>query len=311
MPTLYLHIGRGKTGTTLIQQYLADKRIELLNMGVHYLGAAGGARGRGHQEFAKSFVTSAPGFMIPAATPEKTRRAVADELCNLGSEIALMSSENFAIADIAALADFLRDLPVQFDIKIIFFARSQDELAESEYNQIVKLKRLTVSLDEYANSHIEGCDFYQTAQDWAAHFGRENIICRVFDGQKNVVPLFLGCIPAIVPARLSDFTPKADAANASIGIQALWMARILNGIEINKRGALYDMIFEHMSGADLPALFFNSAQARAYRGRFAKSNLAFSTHYLGHPSEDLGGRRYSDEKRDRIIAEINRLKRQM
>jgi hypothetical protein len=314
MPTLYLHIGRGKTGTSLIQQYLAERRDDLLRQGVHFVAESDGERGRGHQQFAKSFVSSAPEFFVPATNPELTRRKVADELCGATSDTLIMSSENFAIADIEPLVKFFQALPIQLVIKIIFFARSQDELAESEYNQVVKLAGINVSLDTYADTMIEGCDFFEVAEEWSAHFGYENMICRVYDGRnRNVINQFLACIPEIDVAGLTSFEVEASQsrANAAIGIRALWVARILNSVAIDARFKSYQPVFSLLADKDLPALHWNSQEARSYRERFAASNLAFSERFLGVSNDDLGGRRYSVSERDRVIAEIAALKEQL
>ena len=52
----------------------------------------------------------------------------------------------------------------------------------------------------------------------------------------------------------------------------------------------------------------DTAEARAFRGRYAQITRRFSARYLGQDLEDLGGRRYSDPQRDAIRARIRALR---
>lgn len=306
MKTVFLHIGRGKTGTTALQKYLADSRALLLDAGVQYLQA--GDRGGGHQHFAKSFITAPPGFMTPAQDPQTIRAATAAEIVASTAPALLISSENFPLADIDALRDWFAALPTDLRIKVIFFARSQDELVESEYNQMVKLKRETRSTTDYAAT-IDGADYFAECEGWAARFGRENILARVYDGAaQDTLAQFLSCLPGgLVP---DPALPKATStayANRSLGARALLMAQQLNRVEIRDRDALYRRLFAAFDGHDMPAVLFSADQARALRARFAHSNAQFFATYLGTVQNDLGGRRYDDATRDRLYNAVQAL----
>ena len=308
MRTVYLHVGRGKTGTTVIQGYLSQWRSELMKQGIHYVYADDRETGAGHQQFAKSFIEHAPAVMIPARNPEQVRRAVFEEISNSEMDLFLMSSENFPLAEVPAIVDFFSALPGETTIKIILFARSQDELAESQYNQLVKLKRETRTFSTFTRDDLNDCDYFVEACKWERVFGRQNVICRIYDAASDVVGHFLGCIPEIDTAALSPACRRYDAsANVSIGFKALVAARILNGIEMSRRKEVYAEMFTQLADNDLPALLFDSRQAREFRARFAESNGAFTERFLGRRVEDLGGRRYTDDVRDEIRGKINKL----
>ncbi|WGW06054.1 hypothetical protein [Tropicibacter oceani] len=311
MKTLYLHIGRGKTGTTAQQKALADARPALLRAGLDYILAGDMGRGHGHQEFAKSFITLPPAVMVPAKAPEAIRAQTAQQICDSPAPAVLLSSENFPLADIDALRDWIAALPVKVAVRVILFARSQDELAESEYNQLVKLKRETRSAADYAAA-LEGADFFAEAEAWAARFGRENILCRVYDGAAQDAVARLGdCLPGgDALAGVSGapaLTEAAAYANRSLGARALLTARMLNTVELEDRLALYRQLFRAFEGNDIPAVLFSSAEARAIRARFAASNARFARAYLGRNSDDLGGRRYDDAARDRHYEAVRAL----
>ena len=93
--------------------------------------------------------------------------------------------------------------------------------------------------------------------------------------------------------------------NRSLGTKAIHLLRILNGIELSKRADIYAEIVDALTGDDIAALFFSSAQAREFRALFEGSNRAFSREFLTEEVADLGGRRYSDVERDVILEQVN------
>ncbi|MCV0397636.1 MAG: hypothetical protein K5872_17500 [Rhizobiaceae bacterium] len=296
---VYLHIGRGKTGTTTQQRYLGHNQAVLRAAGVHYILADGGGRGSGHQNFAKSFIADPPAYMIPASDPEGTRRAVAEEIVGSDAPTILISSENFQLAQVDAVAEWFASLPVPCKIRVIYFARSQDELAESQYNQMVKLKCEARNFITFIEEALEGVDHFDECERWASVFGRENIIVRIYDGaQNNASRQLWSCLP-LADIEMPPAPGKgADYANRALGIRALVVARMLNRVEIENRDALYKKLFAAIATCDIPAVLFSSADARAFRTRFHESNRRFSETYLGSRMEDLGGRRYDDAARD-------------
>jgi hypothetical protein len=302
MKTIHLHIGRGKTGTTAIQRWLAANRDAVLAHGFDYLLAGDNGKGSGHQQFAKSFITKPPVYMLPAKDPEAAQRSVHDGISRSEAENIIISSENFPLADAASVAAFFRDLPEPFRVKIIFFARSQDELAESEYNQMVKLKNVTESFSEYADNILSGCHYDTELAPWERQFGHENILCRIHNARsKGAITGFLNCLSEELVPLASTHT---DQSNPSVGSKALAAMRQLNEVELSDRQRRYQNIAAKFAEKDLPALFMNSSEARLFRHKFAESNRTFSSRYLEEAVSDLGGRRYTDDERDAIVAEL-------
>lgn len=124
---------------------------------------------------------------------------------------------------------------------------------------------------------------------------------------------FLSCLPGTGQPAPDGAQRDASHANRSIGARALLAAKLLNGIEIEARDALYRRLFAEFAAAgDLPAVLLSSGEARAIRDRYADSNARFARAYLdpSHParqSGDLGGRRYDDATRDRLFAAVQAL----
>jgi hypothetical protein len=306
---LYLHIGRGKTGTTAIQHFLSNHREILRASGLHYVEA--GDEGKiGHQDFAKSFIVDPPPYMHMPARPENAREAVRAELARSGLPNALLSSENFTLAEVSEVARFFAQSLGIAEIKIIFFVRSQDELAESQYNQMVKLALCHKTFDQFVVTELDELDFSAVLAPWAAQFGKSNIIVRVFDAKRNdAVADFLSCLPLHALDLNLKEVQDAVSINASVGFLALEIFRALNRFEFPQQRALYRRLHDAVEPNDLPPVFFSSEQARAFRDRFRASNGFLIHEYLGGQGDDLGGRRYSDAERDRIFARIQQLRK--
>ena len=179
MRTIYLHIGRGKTGTSYIQGFLSRNRRILGKQGLLYPRTS--EKGGGHQELAKSFVDPASYPIELPRNPATCRRRTLGEIRRSKASAIVISSENFAIGNVEKIAEYFNQLAGEFVPKILLFVRSQDELAESEYTQMVKLKGVGCSFETYAETMLEGCDYWQLAQQWESHFGRANVNCKIYD----------------------------------------------------------------------------------------------------------------------------------
>lgn len=305
---LYLHIGRGKTGTTAIQSFLSSNREILRQHGLHYVLADDAGRGLGHQNFAKSFIDKPPYYMKMPVRPERFQEAVAEELLRATESNVLLSSENLTLANVEKLADFFIAILGSVTIKIIFFARSQDELAESQYNQMIKLAVCKKTFDEYIETELDELDFFALLSPWAQRFGKSNMITRVYDGSRaTVIDDFLTCLD--LPSQFTSFASAQDSSsNESVGYLALEIFRVLNAFDFPRKGGVYALLNQAIKAVDLPPLFFNAQQARAFRDRFRASNEFFIQEYLGRRGDDLGGRKYSDAERDKIYASIQKVK---
>lgn len=121
---VYLHIGRGRTGTTAIQSFLSINRDVLLTQNIHYVLADSASWGRGHHSFAKSFIDRPPAYMESLGDAHKARAAVREELSQVTAETVLLSSENLTMANMEKLALFCEDVFASATVRIIFFARA-------------------------------------------------------------------------------------------------------------------------------------------------------------------------------------------
>jgi len=297
-----LHIGRGKTGTTAIQNFCTRNREALRLSGVYYVEA--GDYGGGHQAFAKSFLGDLPDWMAPEPDIDTIHSQVNDELLNSPGDDFLISCENLTLVDPRSVKSFFTAVFDQVRFRVIFFARSQDELAESQYNQNVKWLGQALPFEAYVNTGYDELYFDELLQSWENVFGRKSLVVRVYDGAKDsIIPDFLSTLPLRAPV-LPDDT-EGHVSNDSVGFATLEIFKNLNTVniaDVGQRREIYRRIHETLKARDSPAIYFTSEQAREYRLRFRDSNRLFSTRYLPAVLDDLGGRRYSDAERDALLA---------
>jgi hypothetical protein len=321
--TIYLHIGLCKTGTLSIQRFLSLNSTQLLRIGVHYIKADN--RGNGHPNLAKSFIVDWPGFKMTHGNLEEARSLVLKEIVNSCYDTFLISSENFMLACPKSVYEYFSAIP-NVTIKIVLFVRSQDELAESSYNQLVKLNKEHRTFFEFFNytQKLGWYDFYSLAEKWAMYFDESNIIARVFDAKAvDSINKLLTAIN-ISPEHYTSFDFNIDQENKSIGYFALMAIRNLDSTQNetkkwprqlyhqlkrlfkNHSGQLHERnkLVKQSAQKDVPALMFDAIEGENIRLLYKSANEHFSKKYLGVEMNDLNGRKYTATERDLIRNKI-------
>lgn len=303
MKTVYLHIGAGKTGTTSIQRCLSKCSEFLLKSDVQYIQSGGGFEGIGHQNFAKSFIANPPSYMI-LPDCDGSRKSIKEEISSSSKNIFVLSSENFMLADPSEVKKFFDGVDGDISCKVILFVRSQDELAESEYNQMVKVRSERRSFFEYAEKEFNG-DFYSLAESWSNVFGVESMICRVFDARNSFAEKdFFCCLPIADVDYYRAFSGQVEVKNASLGHVALTVKRMINRLPEASLGSKHFQlpreITDFLRTYDIPSVHMDSEQADSFRSKYADINRKFCEVYLGESRSDIGGLRYTYSERDEL-----------
>ena len=306
MKTVYLHIGVGKTGTTTIQKFLGQNHLDLLEHGIHYIQSSGGAQGTGHQNFAKSFISQVPSYMQkPVNDNASAREAIEEEIKTCKEKVILISSENFQLADPKKVKIFFDNFGEGLQCKIILFVRSQDELAESEYNQIIKVRKEKRTFYSYVKSEFDG-DFMELAYRWEKAFGKNNIICKVYNAKDHTaLSDFFTCLSENLNQFRGVKKLIEETSNRSLGYAQMMIKRMLNilqpGETNNEHVELPHNIHEIFKAIDIPPLLMGSKEAKKFRDLYKKSNKKFNKRYIGTRSSELGGKRYSDDERNQYF----------
>lgn len=307
MKTIYLHIGLGKTGTSYLQKFCGENHENLLNDDIHYVKSSGGLNGTGHQNFAKSFIENFPSYMQPPINPDQSKVEVMHEIKKSSKPSILLSSENFTMAEPANIKSFFVKYFPDSIIKIILFVRSQDDLAESEYNQIIKVRNEYRDFNEYTKSEFDG-DFFSLAEKWSKVFGLQNLICKIYDSHVDIVNMFFLCLKNNI--QLNGYKTKFENAdNNSLGAVGIYMKKMLNKLNQNKYPTESNLHYEipnellnKINETDVPAVFLNAKQALKFRKKYYKSNRKLSLKYLNLQLNNLGGEKYTDHRRNEIFS---------
>ena len=197
-PTVYLHIGYNKTGTSAIQFYFDKHRKFFIKNGLLFprAGFASGA----HYALSASLGfahKSSPKNLILNRTD--LRNDLLKEASKHNPSAILFSSEMFIIGNtnIDTAKEFFRD----FDVRIIAFLRRHDYWWESAYAQALK----TVDSPPWGNNGVRAfINFHKNKKNgygnyrflldnWAEHFGKENIYVIPYEGygydkqNKNII----------------------------------------------------------------------------------------------------------------------------
>lgn len=197
-PTMYLHIGTHKTGTSSIQMALHTHREELLKAGVLYPQLADAYN---HRELAV-FLQSPGG----EDNLKNWFNGVANKVKNFSINKIIISAEALYFFKISELIrkeggkshfiisreyylDRLRKLksaiPDGFNIKVIVYLRRQDSFIESAYYQIVKGSGIfTGSIHDAVEDLSVYMDYDFVLNLWAEVFGKENILVRAYEKQQ-------------------------------------------------------------------------------------------------------------------------------
>jgi hypothetical protein len=182
-PSLYVHIGSPKTGTTALQKFIRVNRDTLENNNLRYPDTASKAM----NYLAFSMLDSVPELVHQLPIDMNELYATLE----LGGEVNVISAEAFFVCSSdkylgAALPTRLRLLLTdKCDVKIIVYLRRQDKFIESIYSQYVKLHAhssfYTKTIQDFIEEYSCYLDYYKILSNWAQVFGRENIIVRVYE----------------------------------------------------------------------------------------------------------------------------------
>lgn len=295
MRTLYIHIGRPKTGTTSLQQTLQSNQKLLARKGLRYL-KTGNWAGAHHQ--------IAAALQSERETPpwiERSETANDQLLANLTRELRFLRRD--AVLSSEALWGSTRDqikvlaaaLPNDLNIKIVMYLRRQDRAFESALNQGHKDRSLNRSLEELLASDQlrRNLDYYRTAQRWADIFGADNTSVRIYEDAKKAggtVQDFLSIVDKET-IKFADLKKSKNLANQSLCLRGLNFVQNLP-LQANSHtvGFIEDadqVMPDHKKLLMLGAPYILSPELRrALMDRYALGNEAIGREFLKNGGVD-------------------------
>lgn len=203
---LFLHIGFPKTGTTAVQTYFSLNRDRFRNHDVLYVESGDTPySGQAGLAFAAKDQLREPFHIL--------QEEIRDSACRR----IVISSEYFFVLEESSI-NFLKDILLDYDVKIIVYFRPQDVRIESGYLQVLRdaEMRFSGSIDDYIkflSRFPRRLDYYQFIQPWSKAFGREAISIGFYDEVKDrLVNDFLQRCDIEVPRNVIDAPREANAA---------------------------------------------------------------------------------------------------
>ena len=182
-PTLYIHIGLPKTGTTSAQVFLTLNRDRLVQHGLYYPQTSHPLFGSDwqHRFVHASIMEEFQKHDLQLEKYDfKIIDALAEEMLHKGHPKNLISEENLSWHSQLQSA-VLERFSKWFDVKIIIFLRRQDQWLESYYTQIVRdgyKEPFAAIFDDIRFTTFEKLNFLELLDIWADRFGAKNLVVK-------------------------------------------------------------------------------------------------------------------------------------
>lgn len=235
MPTLYIHIGHEKTGTTAIQKFFDENRDKLKKKGILYPET-------GFQSFVQSALVNC---IHPLDNGGKYLEFFPDGVCqdpsmewgklindiNSWGKDAFISSEHFisrlGVKGISYIKSILSEQLPNYDIKILSFFRRQDKCFTSRLSTLAKAgasQPYTFWLNQVMSNN-KYYDYLSLVDLWANSFGSESIIIKPYIDGKDVIDDVLDAINIVFQTE-----KKIRGDNASWGPLTIEIGLMINQI---------------------------------------------------------------------------------
>lgn len=302
MPTLYLHIGMPKTGTSYIQKFLKENRNVLGTKG--YVFPI-------FPEVPNVLPQRNARFLIHTYRDEngKVDKAKMKEVWNSNFDYIsqlFTKYDNMIMSEesIWGLKDkndrFWKKLKKEvdsrgIDCKVVAYLRRQDLFEQSHWAQKVQ-EYETCTFNEYINGvSRDRLDYYTRLNDIAKFMGKDNIIVRVYEKQQwggtqnNLISDFFNTVGLELT---DDFvTPEKSVVNISLSGKYLAFKHYMNryperqAIQ-HKKDCLYkalgELAYRNASNTNYSKnVFLSQEETVAYLDKFKEANELVAKEYLG------------------------------
>ncbi|MGB1141613.1 MAG: hypothetical protein ACPG1A_11985 [Halioglobus sp.] len=291
-PPLTLHIGLGKTGTTVLQEFFWANRDQLAKHGVDYpdYGVVAGAH-----------------HLLSPHAPADLKRSWnfipvekwAPRLAKRKSASILLSSELIAAAELEVVNDFAATLSQHFLPRIVAYVRRQDDLIMASYNQNVKTgKQRRKLVDVYPNM-LHRFDYPKLLAPWAQTIGQENIVVRPYErSQFHAGDLRYDFLYHLFGVDdYEHFTQSNEDPNPRLSPRAVEYKRLLNNVvedpgKLRRFQALLTQYsIDHAQSSGVAREQFSPEQRVEILASYEEGNREIARTYLNRPD----GRLFVDE----------------
>jgi|GEM_PF-1413903 len=287
---IILHIGRHKSGTTALQEYLSRHADFLNEHGFDYLGIF--RREDAHHLLSEplnrrrtdamdereleALVDGAREKILEATDPEKT---------------LIISSEAFQNCDPAVVRRLFPEKT--FDVKLVCYFRDQVSYILSSYAQAIHAEYRTDDFDRYIRA-FDG-NYHTFARAWGRLFPKR--VFRVFSRSDlingDIVDDFCINVLGTNPVTAEPLESNPSLSRRYLSFKLMYNRRYNNG-KLEKKiplGKLYSLLGELSRTDPLGKLRMNRAQREYVMEKYAEPNRRFFAEYIP-------GKRFAYEKAD-------------
>lgn len=300
-PTIFIHIGTPKTGTTSLQTAFKSCEQLLLEKMVLYPNAMFFG---GHHDLARNIKNSKDSSIISSFFEDITSAYHQKDF----NKVVISSEAFFSFAkeekriDKSVLTEELltnirklkQAIPGNFNVKIVAYLRRQDLLMEAKYNQRIKYNiNFIYSIDEFRKRSLKGfgLDYDFVLGLWASEFGVENMIVRVYEKTQLPEGTVVDFLRNILKIEDEDVIKQINASttmeNPRLSRDLLEYKYILNKIhkdDLLYRNQLYSdflQVNNQMERDDRFGNLFTLEERKAVLEYFSETNKKVAQKYLG------------------------------
>ncbi|MEZ6014268.1 MAG: hypothetical protein R3F49_04090 [Planctomycetota bacterium] len=295
---LVLHIGAPKTGTTATQRFFTEAAPALAQRGVLYPDVC--LRGYGHHDLAFLIGGGYPAWATPQARDLESLAVDLDAALMSDAPQVILSSEDFFLQpDPAALKALLERSPSGRRTRVLVHVRRQDHMALSWYNQAVKAQGFTGTFAECERETAHLWDYAAQLEAWAAAFGADALIVRVYERGALVADDIVLDVLAALEIDAAGLARVAAPVNTRLVRDILEFQRQVNRLPLSREQkrrfhkqlmALSEATRERRIFDDAPLI--GPSERRTLIERYAASNREVAQRWLGRDelfSEPLPG----------------------
>lgn len=262
-PSLILHIGMNKTGTTALQKFFNKNRGELARQGLLYPQT--GCLGEAHHDLSAALDFRYQPHPDPTAQQQKRsslKAALKAEIARTRPRVVVISSEFFTLPNDPGVARaFFED----WDTRILVYLRRHDTWWESAYAQATRSvpnPPWDSGPDAFIDWHRRGAAHfgnYRALLDrWTVAFGKDQIIVRPYEKQQNQPDLLTDFLTAAGAAQaLKSIEHSMQSVNPSLPPRAVLLADLFQRLAIKpeaKQRLVTHALSLHLPGPHPPLL---------------------------------------------------------
>ena len=315
-PTLWIHIGTHKTGTTSIEAFLKTNRTALADQGIGLLTFPRDARRalREHAEGHEAAATSLANTLEHLITKQSRACANQPNTYILSWEgFCGNASKGYSDAHLMANALNVASKYCNLNPYIILYIRPQEEFISSYYSQTVKDGK-TKSIQEFLHDLPSASfNWLRLTETFERQFGADQVVveryCReLFPGKNEILKDF--CAHLSIDTRGLTFPLSSinSAKNAGWSKPMIEIARILNAQVSKNEQQTMKEIFNELTPqiAKKDYAYFDAHTSTLIRNNYFESNQAlcakrFPTQTSLFPSHDTNTDRHSHRSSPEIL----------